>query len=329
DTDPSYGLRYAGGILDDVGLGNHWAYYDEHTSTWYGPCGEGILDICSSADLLLNRAGVNPLRPWFMEIPVRALIDVDPVFTQIRNLKYPAMMKYARQHTAFFSLAENIRSDRSSIPDDGLPWQPIRHPVFLKAWPALPCQSGGSWTTVMQWKSYPAEEYEGVSYGMKSESLTPYLDVPKISGESLELVVGGAESPRQMLTDKGWVIRSSREISGDPWVYRKYIQQSKGEFSVAKQGYVQTRSGWFSERSAAYLASGRPVVTEEAGFSDRLPTGAGLVSFSTPGEALASIEEVGKRYEHHCKAARALAEEFFDARKILPRLIERAMEATE
>jgi len=329
DSDPSYGLKYAGGILEKAGLGKHWAYYDEHASRWHGPCAEGILDTCSSADLLLNRAGVNPLRPWFMEIPARALIDVDPVFTQIRYLKYPALMEYAKQHTAFFSLAENIGSNRSSIPDDGLPWQPTRHPIFLDAWPVAPRRTGGSWTTVMQWKSYPAEEYGGVSYGMKSESLTPYLDVPKHSGEVFELVLVGADSPRQMLTDKGWVIRSSREMSGDPWVYRKYIQQSKGEFSVAKQGYVKTRCGWFSERSAAYLASGRPVVTEEAGFSDRLPTGAGLIAFSTPDQALAGIEEVSHHHERHCKAARALAEAYFDARKILPLLIEQAMETAE
>jgi len=329
DIDPSYGLKYAGGILEKVGLGDHWAYYDEHTSSWHGPCADRILDICSSADLLLNRAGVNPLREWFLGIPVRALIDVDPVFTQIRYLKYPASMEYAKQHTAFFSLAENIGSNRSSIPEDGLPWQPTRHPIFLDAWPATPHQIEGNWTTVMQWKSYPAEQYGGVSYGMKSESLTPYLDIPKSSGEVFELVIAGANSPRQMLTDRGWVIRSSREMSGDPWVYRQYIQGSKGEFSVAKQGYVMTRSGWFSERTAAYLASGRPVVTEEAGFSDVLPIGAGLLAFSDFDEALAAIEEVNEHYDRHCKAARALAEEYFDARRILPGLIEKAMQSIE
>lgn len=327
DIDPTYGLKYAGGILQEIGLGNHWAYYDEHTSNWYGPCADRIVDICSSADLLINRAGVNPLRPWFLRIPVRALIDVDPVFTQIRHLKYTASMEYAKQHTVFFSLAENIGSEKSTMPDDGLPWQPTRHPIFLDAWPVSPPRGRGSWTTVMQWKSYPAEQYDGVSYGMKSESLMPYLDIPTSSGEIFELVLAGANSPRQMLIDKGWVIRSSREMSGDPWVYRRYIQGSKGEFSVAKQGYVTTHSGWFSERTAAYLASGRPVVTEEAGFGDVLPTGKGLLSFSDPGEALTAIAEVNADYNDHCKAARSLAEEYFDARKILSGLIERAMQS--
>ncbi len=329
DIDPSYGLKYAGAVLERVGLGDRWAYYDEHTSQWFGPCAERIDHICAQADLLLNRAGVNPLRPWLAQIPVRALIDVDPVFTQIRHLKYAASMTYARQHTAFFSLAENIGSSRSTIPDDGLPWQPTRHPIFLDAWPVTPSAGKGSWTTVMQWKSYPAESYGGVSYGMKSESLTPYLNIPEHSGETFELVIAGANSPRRMLTERGWLIKSSREMSGDPWVYRRYIQGSKGEFSVAKQGYVTTRSGWFSERTAAYLASGRPVVTQEAGFSDVLPVGAGLLAFTSLDEALAALAEVQAHYARHCRAARALAQEYFDARKILPGLIEKAMQGIE
>jgi hypothetical protein len=123
------------------------------------------------------------------------------------------------------------------------------------------------------------------------------------------------------------VIRSSREMSGDPWAYRRYIQGSKGEFSIAKQGYVMTRSGWFSERTAAYLASGRPVITEEAGFSDWLPSGKGLISFSAPDQALAAIEEVSRNYEFHCAASRALAEEYFESGKVLSRLIEKSMES--
>lgn len=329
DTNPTYGLGYVRDVLDKVGLGESWAYYDAHSARWFGPCAGRISEICASADLLVNRAGVNPMRPWFLQVPVRVLIDVDPVFTQIRHLKHAASMENARQHTAFFSLAENIGSAQSTVPDDGLPWRPTRHPICLGEWPAIPAPKTGSWTTVMQWQSYPAVTYDGVTYGMKSDSFIPYLDIPERSPHVFELVLAGGNAQHEMLSNKGWVIRNPLQLSGDPWVYREYIQQSKGEFSVAKQGYVSTRSGWFSERTAAYLASGRPVVTEEAGFGDRIPTGAGLISFSTPDQALAGIEEVTQNYDRHCKAARALAEEHFNALRILPRLIEQSMENVE
>ena len=132
-------------------------------------------------------------------------------------------------------------------------------------------------------------------------------------------------APRDVLRSNGWTLCNPLEISRDPWTYQRYIQQSKGEFSVAKHGYVVSHSGWFSERSAVYLASGRPAVVQETGFSDWLPTGAGIIPFNTPEEALAGIEDINRRYEFHCRAARAVAEEYFDARKVLRRLVECAM----
>lgn len=329
DTDPSYGLKYAERVLSEFGLGENWAYYDEHSAKWHGPCAGRIDEICASADLLLNRAGVNPMRPWFLQIPVRVLLDIDPGFTQIRHLKHAASMEYARQHTAFFSIAENIDSSQSSIPDDGLPWRPTRHPIFLDEWPAIKPPEKGSWTTIMQWQSYPALEYQGLTYGNKSDSFRLYLDIPQRSPHDFELVLAGGKAPRDTLTDHGWVIRDPFELSGNPWIYRRYIQQSMAEFCLAKQGYVMTRSGWFSERSAAYLATGRPVVTEETGFSDQLPTGAGLISFATPEEAIAGIEEISRDYGRHCRAARDLAVEYFDVRRILPSVLEQAMQTAE
>jgi hypothetical protein len=327
DSDPTYGLQFAAETFARVGLGlsERWAYYDAHTSRWFGPCANRILDICTTADLVLNLAGVNPLHPWFINIPARAFIDKDPVFTQIRHLSDPAAITLAQQHTTFFSFAENFGSDRSVIPMDGLAWQGTRHPIFLDAWPATPAPAEGNFTTVMQWDSYPALEHRGLRYGMKSDSFAPYLSLPERASDILELALGGATAPRDLLRSKGWKLRDPIEGSASPWTYQAYIQQSKAEFSVAKHSYVVSRSGWFSERSAAYLASGRPVVIQETGFSDWLPTGAGVLPFSSPEEALAGIEEVNSRYAFHCKAARAIAEEYFDSRKVLPRLIEKAM----
>ena len=324
-TDPTYGLRFAKRTFERTGLGDRWAYHDAHTLRWHGPCAGRILEICATADCLLNLCGVNPLRPWFMQIPARAFIDEDPAFTQIRHLTDPVARNRAFQHTAFLSFAENIGMGRCAIPNDWLPWQATRQPVVLDALPVTPGRPQGKFTTVMQWESYPAREYGGVRYGMKSDSFGAYIDLPDEAGRVFELTLSGSTGPRALLSSRGWAIRNPRGPTRDPWTYERYIQQSKAEFSVAKHGYVVSRSGWFSERSAAYLASGRPVLIQDTGFSDWLETGSGVIPFNTREEVAAGIEEINRHYEFQCRAARAMAEEYFDARKVLPRLIEYAM----
>jgi hypothetical protein len=324
DANPTYGLRFAERVFGRAGLGDRWAYYDAHTSRWLGSGADRVLEVCRSADLLLNLSAVNPLRPWFMQIPGRALVDTDPVFTQVRHLTDPAARRLARQHTSFFTFAANIGSARCAVPDDGLPWHATRQPIVLNAWPVTPGPRDGKFTTVMQWDSYAAREYNGVRYGMKSDSFGPYLDLPEKTGPIFELAVGGANAS-DLLRAHGWAVRNPLEPTRDPWSYQRYIQQSKAEFSIAKHGYVVTRSGWFSERSAAYLASGRPALLQETGFSDWLPTGAGVIAFASPAEALAGIEAIRSRYESHGRAARAVIEAYFDARHVLPPLIERAL----
>jgi hypothetical protein len=177
----------------------------------------------------------------------------------------------------------------------------------------------------MLWESYPAREYGGVRYGMKSDSFAPYLDLPRRAGRVFELAVGSPSAPRDLLRASGWLVRDPREPTRDPWTYQRYVESSKAEFAVAKHGYVASGSGWFSERSVTYLASGRPVLLQDTGFSRWLPTGTGLVAFGTPEEALAGIADIDRRYAVHCRAAREIAEEYFDARTVLPELLESAM----
>jgi hypothetical protein len=325
DAEPAYGLAFAKSAFDRVGLGDRWAYYDAHTSRWLGPAAGRILGECRSADLVLNVSGANPLRPWLMTPPVRVYIDTDPAFTQIRNLTDPARQERTARHTVFFSFGEGIAAGTSSVPDDGVRWQPTRQPVVLDAWTVRPGPPGGRFTTVMQWDSYPSRELGGRRFGMKSASFAEYLDLPRRVGPILELAVGGATAPRRELREHGWHVRPWLPPSRDPWTYQRYIRRSKGEFSVAKHAYVTSRSGWFSERSANYLASGRPVVVQDTGFSDVLPTGTGLLAFTSPDEAVAAIEAANARYEGHCRAARELAMEHFAAGKVLNTLLETAM----
>jgi hypothetical protein len=325
DMDPSYGLRFTAEVFGQLGLGHRWAYHDAHTSRWLGPCAEHIRSVFASADLLLNLSGVNPLRPWALEVPARALVDTDPVFTQIRHLTDTAARALAQAHTLFFSFGENIASGASEIPADGFPWQPTRQPVVLDAWAVTPGLRAGKFTTVMQWDSYPARVYRGQRYGMKGDSFGPYLDLPARAGAVFELALGSATAPRELLRAKGWELRDPLTVTRDPWSYQRYLAGSKAEFSVAKHGYVASHSGWFSERSACYLASGRPVLIQDTGFTTWLPASAGVLAFRTPEEAAVGVEEIGRRYEFHCRAAQDLAAEFFDARKVLASLVERAL----
>ena len=322
--DPGYGLRFAAAACERLGVGDRWAYHDAHTETWLGPCAERALRLCASADVLIGFAGVTPLRPWLADVPVRILIDTDPAFTQVRHLSDPAALTESRRFNAFFSFAENIGAASCEVPDDGLAWQTTRQPVALDRWMPTPGPPDGPFTTVMQWDSYPPREHDGRRYAMKSESFEPYLDLPSRTDQALELSVGSATAPRSLLAARGWRLRDPRDPTRDPWIYQDYIRASKGEFSVAKHGYVATRSGWFSERSACYLASGRPALVQDTGFSQHLPSGEGLLAFSSPEEALDGIGRIDADYPSHCRAARRVAEEHLDARRVLPALLERS-----
>jgi len=158
-------------------------------------------------------------------------------------------------------------------------------------------------------------------------SFEPYMDLPRRTSAQLEMAVGGADAPRETLRANGWGVQDPLSVAISPWDYQKYISGSRGEFTVANQGYVVSNSGWFSDRSAAYLASGRPVVTEDTGFSEWLPVGTGLFSFQTSGDALDAVAKIERDYIRHSAAARRLAEKYFDSAEVLSRLTEQAIEA--
>ena len=324
-ADPSYGLAYAQRVFDRFGLGERWCYHDAMEKRWHGPAAPRMPEICRSADLLINVSGVNALRPWVAEIPHRALIDTDPVFMQVDILNDGPRRQFAESHTAFFTFGESFGLPGCTMPDDGLPWQPTRQPVLLDAWAPTPGRPEGRYTTVMLWDSYDVREWQGRQYGMKSQEMEQVLDMPARCGPRFEMAVGGPTAPHDRLAQRGWHVADPLAITCDPWDYQAYITQSKAEFSVAKHGYVTSGSGWFSERSASYMALGRPVVVQDTGFSRHLPTGQGLLAFSRIDEAVAAVAEVDANYGRHCEAARAVIESHFDARQVLARLIEQAV----
>jgi hypothetical protein len=321
-ADPSFGLAFAADAFRRLELAERWAYYDAHTSRWHGPGADRAIEVCNSADVLLHLSASNRLRDWHVRVPRRVLVDTDPLFTQVRHLTRPEALAKARLHTDFFTFGENIgRSAR--VPGDGFAWQPTRQPIVLRAWPVTPGDLRARYTTVMQWESYSAVEHGGERYGMKAQSFGPYMTLPERSGETLEIAAGAPAQVTATLAAHGWRVADPLEVAADPWRYRDYIRASKGEFTVAKHGYVASASGWFSERSAAYLASGRPVVTQDTGFAEWLPIGEGVLAFDSPDAASAALAAVGARYAHHCRAARRIAEAHFEAGKVLGALLAR------
>ena len=326
-TDATFGLKFAGDAFNRLGVGDRWAYYDAHTGEWRGSRASDARVLCRDADLVLHVFGFNPLRDWFERVPARAVVDLDPGFTQVRNLTDAAFRRRTELHTAFFTIGENFGNPECSIPDDGFPWQPTRQPTALSVWPYSVGPRAGRYTSVMQWQTWrSAWEYDGLRLGNKAESFEPFVGLPERAGPVFELAIRARwDSPHDRLRNAGWGLADIDVVSRDPWSYQAFVRGSKGEFGVAKAGYVATRGGWFSDRSLAYLASGRPVLHQDTGFSDWLPCGLGVLAFRSPGDVVAGMEQIELDYERHCRAARELAEEYFSAHRVLPALVDRAM----
>jgi hypothetical protein len=326
DEDPTFGLKFAKELFERNELGDRWAYYDAHTTTWHGPRADGIEDICRSADVLINNSGINPIRPWLAGVPHRVYIDTDPAFEQVRQLTDDFRQDRLEQHNVFLTLGENIPCGDCDVPDDGIAWQSTRQPVVLDRWRPTEGPVAGNFTTVMLWDSYAPQELGEHRFGMKSESFEPYFDLPSRVGlvGRMEMAVGGPNVPKSKLRENGWVVVDPLGPTRTPWTYQQYLADSKAEFTVAKHGYVASRCGWFSERSAHYLASGRPVVTQDTGFGTWLPTGTGLLSFASPAQAVDAVAEIERNYDEHCRGARALAERYFDSDTVLTRLLDLA-----
>jgi len=326
DADARYGMSYVARVFGRVGVGDRWSYYDAHDEggRWHGPAAARVPELCASADLVINVSGVNPMRPWLQQIPRRVLVDTDPVFTQVDILQSAEQRRFAESHNVFFTFGECFGREGCDMPDDGLPWQPTRQPVVLREWHPAPPLPDGPFTTVMLWDSYDRRQWAGRTWGMKSEEMEHVLEIPRLTGRRFEIGLGGGTAPTERLEAAGWRLHNPLDFTCDPWTYQDFMRASKAEFSVAKHGYVASRSGWFSERSCGYLALGRPVVVQDTGFSRVLPTGDGLLAFRDLDEAIAAVAEVEARYEHHCRAARDLIESNFDARDVLTRLLDAA-----
>ncbi len=321
--DATYGLEFARRSFNEIGIGDCWAYHDAHSKKWHGPRAEDAIDHCRNADLLLNLSAVNPLREWLLQIDIRALIDTDPVFTQLNHLQNSEAAAQAMLHTHYLSFGENINRPDCTVPTDGLNWIATRQPVVPECWSGNQNQTDTfKFTTIAQWDSYPAREYQGKTYGMKSASFAQFMELPDQCNHHLEIALGSTSAPREQLESIGWKLRDSQDVTKTIQSYRDYLQHSSAEFGISKHGYVSSHSGWFSERSINYLACGKPVVVQDTGFQNWLNSDRGVLPFSNTEEALHALDAVQQNYTAHCEAALEITHEYFHYKPVLNKLLE-------
>ncbi len=321
----AFNVRHLADVMGRFGFTDRWAYRFPWEGQWYGMDERRRNEVLKSADVIINVSGTLAHPHRYAVGPRMVFIDSDPGFTQVKLAQGRRDFQAAVDaHDVHFTFGE---SPASEVPETGHDWFPTRQPVVLDEWrkadPPRPVL-----TTIMNWTSYKPIEHEGRTYGQKDVELVRFLDLPRRVEPTLELAINGGKTrhtPRQRLEHHGWNLVDPAVACPDLDSYRLYIASSAAEWSVAKQGYVESHTGWFSCRSACYLASGRPVIVQDTGFSDVLPVGEGLLAFETLDEAAAGIDTVMSDYERHSVGASDLAREHFAAERVLTDLLERAV----
>jgi len=322
-TDLDYPASYVRDCLEPRGFGDRWIYRAGDESR--GMDVDAFRDLCSRADLFIVRGvSIDLWRPEYERPHLRTFIDVDPGFTQIKLANGGGVLTATVDRCqSVFTIGQRVGGDGCRVPLAGRHWHKTVSPVFLPDWPYAEAASATHFTSIMQWRSYREVVYEGVSYGNKDEEFPKFLELPLLTSQPFCLALTGA-APEQ-LSGYGWDVVPGWIASRTPASYQQFIQDSRAEFGVAKHGYIAMNSGWFSDRSVCYLASGRPVLVQETGVSDWLPTGSGIVTFRDLDEAVRGIDTINADYERHRRAARRLAEEYFSIESVLPPLLEAAM----
>ncbi len=327
--DAAANVAHLAGVLGQGGRAVSWAFRDPR-GAFHGMDETTLARRCREADLFLNVSGACWLRDGYRGHGVAAYLDTDPCYSQAKlaaadggtadeHVEYSAAM--IRRHDVFFSFAENIGTPGCEIPTAGLTWHPTRHPIVLADWPLQPPPRAGAFTTIMSWKTDLTPPIFGTrAYGAKDVEFAKVMTLPARTCARLEIALAGA-APRAQLEDAGWSIVDARAVSATLADYQRYIAASRGELSVAKEAYVAPRSGWFSTRSASYLAIGRPVIVQDTGLAGHYPTGSAILLFSDADEAAACLADVEDDYERRCAAARDIAADAFDAGRILRRLL--------
>jgi YHS domain-containing protein len=343
--DSTYAVRYLARVADNFGLGDRWGYRRSYSDKeWFGMSRARAEALLEHADAVFNIAGATRLRTKEgVKVGRLVYFGTDPVYHDIKFADGdPIAARTVNQHDDFVTYGENIGSHDCPIPPLPRLRSKTRQPVLLDLWHAGP-PSRREFTTVCNWKQDGHDiDYRGETYyWSKHHEFMKFIDLPLRTEQPMELAMGLADAAvtrpgfgdvipavgmtveeRCALDSNGWKLVDAHAFTTDPWTYRDYVRASRGEFSVARDQNVRLRSGWFSERSACYLAAGRPVITQDTGFGSVLPTGEGLFAFRTVDDILAAFDTVNSDYERHSRAAREIAEQYFKAEIVLTQVLD-------
>jgi hypothetical protein len=276
------------------------------------------------ADLLLNISGILSDPDLISGIGVRAYLDLDPVFNQLWHESGIDMRFDA--HNRFVTVGQALGTPDCPVPTGEREWIATLPPVVLDRWPAAGGLGDESFTSVGNWRGYGSVEHDGVHYGQRVHSMRLFMELPRRTEARFRLALAihpGEVRDLEALAENGWQLVDPVEAAGTPERYERFVRRSMAELGIAKSGYVLSRSGWFSDRSACYLASGRPVLAQETGFSRFLPAGEGLLAFETVDDAVAGVEAIRGDYPRHARRARELAEDLLDSDHVLALLLDR------
>jgi hypothetical protein len=281
--------------------------------------------IAEESDVLINISGHLKWVPLTDRIPIKVYVDLDPGFTQFWHAEGNLGARLDG-HDYYYTVGENIGAADCPIPTSGLAWRPVRQPVVLDEWPVVESEPPRRFTTIGSWRgAFGPVQVGEKTYGLKVHEFRKFIELPRLVDSPFEIALDihpSEEKDLRMLRENGWRLVDPKEAAGDPMRFREYVQRSAAEFSVAQGMYVDTSSGWFSDRTARYLASGKPALVQDTGFSRHLPVGEGLLAFRTLDEAVAGANAIAADYDRHSWAARRIAEEYFDSDKVLSELLE-------
>lgn len=324
--DCSFALQSLHKIFTDFDLAESWVYRNGADGKFHGAGEKVAREWLRHGDLLVNVSSAGWLRDYDLRVGHRMFIDGDPMFCQIGLLdgSNPLYAGRLRDHDSHFTFGLSVGQPDCPVPVDGITWRPTVQPVAIDQWAVTPVSADAPWTTVMNWASYKPKVWEGRTYGQKNLEFNRFRDLPSKTSVPLRLAMGlGVDGlrPAEELRQLGWDLVEPQEVVPDHRAYRSFLTNSRGEWSVAKHGYVEGRTGWFSCRTACYLAAGRPAVVQETGWSRHLPSDRGVLPFTTLDEAAEGLGKVTRNYSVHSKAAREIALEFFDAKKVCQELL--------
>ena len=332
--DPSYSVNFIKSFFAVYApaLANKWHYRVLRKDS-YGMTLEQFNEVARTADIYLNVSGASFLPDELNPKAVKVFMDTDPGYNQIvMEERTPwvddadGSWKTLLKHDRHLTYAENIYGDDCIVPRLGLDWQPTRCIATLPEWAAIkdtPPPAGAPFTTIMSWGYYKGPlTYKGVHYDQKAPEFEKFQELPKHVTVPLRLAVAGYHQPADQIRQAGWQLIPGIDVSLTAEQYLKFISDSAGEWSIAKNVFVATRTGWFSCRTACYLAAGRPGVVQDTGWSKYIPSGEGVLAFSTMDECIAALEEVSANPAKHRAAAYDIAREYIAPDKVLPPMLE-------